>query len=123
MIDLACSSWFPEAARIHIKALRQNGLWDEWSEEDRNFLSLSLAGESGELANCIKKLWDRRTTGFPTVQQIASEMADVRILLELLAYTMGVDLERAVVDKLREVDARYPEIGGAPQSEADGCPV
>jgi NTP pyrophosphatase (non-canonical NTP hydrolase) len=99
-------AWFSEAARIHIKLLDRNRCWPAWSAEDRNFLALSLAGEVGELANCIKKLWDRRRTGIPSAAAIASELADVRILTELLAFTLNVDLDSAVEAKLREVDGR-----------------
>jgi NTP pyrophosphatase (non-canonical NTP hydrolase) len=99
--------WFQKADREHRRRLV--GLWMEYSPEDRNFLALSLCGEVGELANKIKKHWDGRLDP-PSHREIAEEIADVRILLELLAHSMTIDVEEAVSEKL-DVLSRRPVNG------------
>lgn len=90
--------WWPTSEAEHKRRLGRAG-WDAYSEEDRYFLALSLCGEVGELANLIKKQWDGRSDP-PTAIEIFDELADVRILLELLAECFGVDLDYAARIKL-----------------------
>lgn len=90
-------SWFMKADHEHQRRLV--GMWQAYSAEDRNFLTLSLCGEVGELANKIKKHWDGRLDP-PSRTDIAEELADIRILLELVAHSMTIDVEEAVVEKL-----------------------
>jgi NTP pyrophosphatase (non-canonical NTP hydrolase) len=94
------------ANQEHIRRLRESFLWEPYCEEDRNFLALSLCGEAGELANKIKKLWDRRTDP-PSESEIAEEVADVRILLELLAVSLKIDIDESVGEKLDVLCKRY----------------
>lgn len=78
----------------------------EWSD--------AVTGEHGELANLLKKL-HRGDTG--EVQQftitnetdrkeVAKEIADVAIYLDILAYRCGVDLGSAIISKFNEVSKR-----------------
>lgn len=66
----------------------------------------ALAGEVGELANLLKKV--RRGDLFISSarQDIADEIADVAIYLDLLAYHCGVDLGAAVVSKFNRTSER-----------------
>ena len=76
--------------------------WDKHKVIDVSFLGCELAGEVGELCNVIKKL-ERERLGLPgsraTEEDLAAEMADVIIVLDLIAARFDVDLERAVVRK------------------------
>lgn len=76
-----------------------------WNEAD---WFMALAGEVGELANLLKKR--KRGIGqVPTDKDIASEMADILIYLDLLAEYQGINLSEAVREKFNEVSAR-PEV-------------
>jgi NTP pyrophosphatase (non-canonical NTP hydrolase) len=78
-----------------------------WSPND---WFTATAGELGELGNMLKKL--RRGTAYPGMQMptpddIANELADVLVYLDLLAACLKVDLEIAVVRKFNQVSERW----------------
>ena len=76
---------------------------DEWSETD---WSCALSGETGELANFIKK---RRRKDFKTkahVGSIKKEIGDVCAYLDLLATKFGLRLEDCIRDKFNEVSEK-----------------
>ncbi|OGG46552.1 MAG: hypothetical protein A3F84_18675 [Candidatus Handelsmanbacteria bacterium RIFCSPLOWO2_12_FULL_64_10] len=80
------------------------------------YLALNLAGEAGELANLVKKLWRAdpamgQPEGFSAVSaesrvQLADEMADVVITTIVLANHLGIDVEIEVARKLAVIDER-----------------
>ena len=78
-------------------------------EREPRFFALELAGETGELANLEKKVWKGReveAAAFP------EEAADVLIALLNYANARGIDLARAVSEKMAEFDRRrllHPE--------------
>jgi NTP pyrophosphatase (non-canonical NTP hydrolase) len=67
-----------------------------WSLTD---WTTALAGEVGEAANIIKKLRRGDFTIKECQQQLADELADVQIYLDLLAKAAGIDLGRATIAK------------------------
>lgn len=72
----------------------------EWSETD---WMCAVAGEVGEAANLIKK----RKRGEPVLAgEVADELADAVIYLDLLATRMGIDLGDAVRSKFNRVSER-----------------
>ncbi|MEA2642880.1 MAG: MazG-like family [Chloroflexota bacterium] len=80
------------------------------------YVALSLAGEAGELANQIKKLWRiepriGQPDGYSAVGEteralIADEVADVLMLGLVLANHLGIDVEAELRRKLEVIDAR-----------------
>ncbi|MBI2131517.1 MAG: hypothetical protein HYT99_01635 [Candidatus Tectomicrobia bacterium] len=78
-------------------------------EREPRFFALELAGETGEIANLEKKVWKGREVedaAFP------DEAADVLIALLNYANARGIDLARAVSEKMAEIDRRrllHPE--------------
>lgn len=80
------------------------------------YLALSVAGEAGELANFMKKLWRKdqaigRPDGFEQVAaedrgQIGDEIADVVMLCIVLANHLGLDVESELIRKLQVIDDR-----------------
>ena len=74
---------------------------------------MGLVGEAGELANLIKKHWRGDLDGqVPAVMEAwhlncASELADIRIYLNLVCQFLDVDLDDAVDEKLAEVEKRW----------------
>lgn len=101
--------WREKAQIIHEQVVKR---WEPWSQEDQRFLTLALAGEVGELANLVKKLW--RGDGIPFAPAlIQDELADIRIYLELLALSFDVDLDEACEAKMPELLRRWPEVATA----------
>jgi NTP pyrophosphatase (non-canonical NTP hydrolase) len=102
---MECGVWmsltFDELRKANLKRLPDfkfqsprgtHGLY-EWSPTD---WGCALAGETGELCNKLKKL--RRGEPIQT-QEIANEIADVQIYLDLLAQRLKINLGQATVDK------------------------
>jgi NTP pyrophosphatase (non-canonical NTP hydrolase) len=74
---------------------------DDWSPND---WAVATAGELGEALNLLKKV--RRGEAIEP-QAIAFELADTLIYLDLLAASLGINLEEAVREKFNLVSARY----------------
>jgi NTP pyrophosphatase (non-canonical NTP hydrolase) len=80
------------------------------------YVALSLAGEAGELANVMKKIWRvdpqiGQPEGYGVVDDnqrrlIADELADVVMLSLVLANHLGIDVEAEIARKLQVIDAR-----------------
>lgn len=78
------------------------------------FFALELAGETGELANLEKKVWKGRSVADRDFQD---EAADVCIALINFANSRGIDLAKAVEEKMRRIDRRRLE---DPETETGG---
>lgn len=84
-----------------------------WSSSD---WITAICGELGELASLVK-MRNRERDGLvgnkfsPTADQLASEIADVAIYLDIFAESVGVDLGEAIRRKFNEVSERngFPE--------------
>lgn len=76
------------------------GAWDtpRWIME--------LIGEVGELANVLKKVERGDFTLEQAIGDIAKEIADVQIYLDLLSAHLAIDLGEATRAKFNEVSAR-----------------
>ncbi len=80
------------------------------------YLALNLAGEAGELANFVKKLWRRDPAiggpqGFSVLgdserARVSDELADIAILAMVLANHLGIDVESEARKKLAVIDQR-----------------
>ena len=106
-----------------LDVLREANKWRhiEWSQG--NAISLSyrgneLAGEVGEACNILKKL-DREQMGIvgsrASKDQLADELADVVICVDLIAMDMSIDLAAAVRRKFNATSEKYglkTRIGG-----------
>lgn len=66
-----------------------------------NNLIMAIASEAGEL--CYEARW-----GAPDMTRVREEMADVAIFLLSLADVSGIDLERAIIEKMEKNGAKYP---------------
>ncbi len=64
----------------------------------------AAAGEMGEACNLVKKV--RRGDDVP-LSRVADEIGDVVVYLDLLCACMGIDLEKAVVDKFNATSEKY----------------
>lgn len=84
--------------------------WPGHQETDVAFKAIEFAGETGELMEAIKKFLrvERGIMGSTaTKQDIADEMGDVLISLDLLAAAMGIDLSEAVRSKFNATSEKY----------------
>lgn len=68
--------------------------------------SNATLGELGEAANLIKKIERGDMTLNDARQELAKELADVQIYLDLLAFRAGIDLGEATRLKFNEVSDR-----------------
>ena len=72
----------------------------EWTTSD---WAMALAGEVGELCNKLKK----RRAGMPVTQDsIEEEIADTVLYLDLLCSHLGIDMEKAVIQKFNATSHR-----------------
>lgn len=107
------------AALSYINRLRC-GRWhslDSWSPQ---IWGLAMCGEAGEVANALKKL-HRHDNGIQQavdskdraelVRNVAMEIGDTAVYLDLLAQRMGLRLEDCVRDTFNRVSERegFPE--------------
>jgi NTP pyrophosphatase (non-canonical NTP hydrolase) len=88
----------------------------EWDPSDAITLAYrgnELAGEVGEACNVLKKL-ERERIGIrgsrATKEQLAEELADVMICLDLIAMQAGIDLGSATIQKFNATSDKY-ELG------------
>jgi NTP pyrophosphatase (non-canonical NTP hydrolase) len=76
---------------------------------------MAMVGETGELANILKKVKRGDFTVEERKKEISDEFADILIYLDLWAQRVGVDLSRAVAEKFndtsKKVGSKY-YIGG-----------
>lgn len=73
-------------------------------------LAMALAGEAGEV--CALLQWvdstDSDQWAYDNQAELGSELADVASYLLILAHRTGIDLGKAILDKLALNDSRYP---------------
>ena len=85
----------------------------EWPGNDKAdvaFRAIEVAGEFGEVAEAVKKHLraERGIKGSTaTPSDVADEMADAIISLDLLADEMGIDLSEAVARKFNLTSVKY----------------
>jgi len=87
-----------------ISKIQQN--FDDYQKEffperSPQFFCLELNGEAGELANLEKKKWKGREV---SDDKIADEAADVFIAIMNYANSRGINLERAILNKLKIIE-------------------
>lgn len=75
----------------------------DWSDSD---WLMAVTGELGEFANLRKKVLRGDIDIVDAKPELAKELADVVIYLDILAFRMGIDLGDAVRDKWNEVSRR-----------------
>lgn len=84
--------------------------WDQFHSPKN--LSMALAAEAAELLEIFQWLTEEQSKGIAgdekELAQIREEIADVFIYLARLADKLGVDMERAVLDKIALNEKKYP---------------
>lgn len=84
--------------------------WDPDGKISLTYRGNEMAGELGEACNLVKKI-ERQRLGLrgslATPDQLAEELADVLICLDLIAMDVGIDLEVAVPRKFNMTSDKY----------------
>lgn len=84
--------------------------WDKDSKITLSFRGNELAGEVGEACNVMKKL-ERERLGIggtrATKEQLADELADAIICIDLIMMHEGIDFNEAVAKKFNETSQKY----------------
>ncbi|WP_417671373.1 MazG-like family protein [Roseibium sp.] len=93
----------------HANQLRQQE-WPGNDQADVPFRTIEVAGEFGEVAEAIKKYLrgERGIRGSTaSLDDVADEMADAIIALDLLAEILDIDLGTAVARKFNKTSEKY----------------
>ena len=84
--------------------------WDQFHTPKN--LSMALAAEAAELLEIFQWLTDEQSKAIVNNQKemalVRQEIADVFIYLTRLADKLGVDIEKAVLDKIEQNEKKYP---------------
>lgn len=90
--------------------LSRQAEWPGSDKADLGFRMLEVFGETGELAEALKK-YTRAQRGIAgttaTLENIADEMGDVVIALNLLALQLNIDLGEATANKFNKTSVKY----------------
>ncbi len=90
--------------------VRRQQEWPGNEHADVAFRAIELAGEAGEVAEAVKKFLraERGIKGSTaTREDVASEMGDLLVALDLLANQMDIDLGEAVRAKFNRTSEKY----------------
>lgn len=89
--------------------LRQFSQDRDWNQfHTAKNLILALVGEVGELAAEVQWLTDEQVNQRLGQKELADEIADIALYLIRLSDVMGIDLSKAIDQKLRENSEKYP---------------
>ena len=95
---------------LRMADMARQKVWDPTDQITLTYRSTELAGEVGEACNVVKKL-ERERLGIrgsrATKEQLAEELADVIICVDLLAMECGIDLSEAVRTKFNATSEKY----------------
>lgn len=84
--------------------------WDKEGGISLSFRGNELAGETGEACNIIKKL-ERERLGIrgsrATLDDLADELCDILICVDLIAMAEGIDLNARLPRKFNETSEKY----------------
>lgn len=89
---------------------RRQQEWPGNDKADVAFRAIELAGEAGEVAEAVKKFLraERRIKGSTaTREDVAEEMGDLLVSLDLLADSLGINLGDAVRSKFNKTSEKY----------------
>ena len=76
---------------------------EKWNR-GKQYFTIALAGEVGEMANFIKK---EMRDGVNKTEEITEELADIVIYSYLLAEVLGKDLDTMIEAKMKKNEAKF----------------
>lgn len=99
-----------EEIRMRLAEFARQRNWDQFHTPKN--LSMALAAEAAELLEIFQWLTEEQSKGVAGSEKdmalVRQEMADVFIYLVRLADKLGVDLEKAVLEKININERKYP---------------
>jgi dCTP diphosphatase len=97
-----------EALKRRTRDFAERRNWDQFHAPKN--LVMALAGEAGELIEHFQWLSEAQSAQLdaPTLEKVASEIADIQIYLARLADKLGVSIADAVESKILENERKYP---------------
>ena len=95
-------SWKESAVKHHKKMFKLVCSNEYRPSEEIIYTILELCGETGELANVLKKFMRSEKSVFKVddVQMLIEEIADVRICIELVAHALNINLDDVAASKV-----------------------
>lgn len=96
------------AIRNRLREFAEERDWEQFHSPKN--LSMALSVEVAELVEHFQWLTEAQSRSPDAVDRsaVATEIADVQIYLVMLADKLGVDIERAVRDKIAANAVKYP---------------
>lgn len=99
-----------EDIRLRLAEFARERNWDQFHTPKN--LSMALAAEAAELLEIFQWLTDEQSKAVVDDEKemalVRQEIADVMIYLVRLADKLGVDIEKAVIEKISENERKYP---------------
>ena len=99
-----------EEIRLRLAEFARERNWDQFHTPKN--LSMALAAEAAELLEIFQWLTDEQSKAIVNNEKemklVRQEIADVMIYLVRLSDKLGVDIEKAVLDKITENEKKYP---------------
>src|SRR5208283_1080819 len=96
--------------RRRLEEFAKDRNWDQFHTPKN--LSMALAAEAAELLEIFQWLTDEQSKAIvdnkKKMEFVRQEVADVFIYLTRLADKLGVDIEKAVLDKIEQNEKKYP---------------
>ena len=99
-----------DLTRLRSANIARQREWDEGNTLTLTYWGNALAGEVGEACNVIKKIERERLKlkgSRATVSDLADELADAVIYIDLLCMSEGIDLREAIRRKFNATSAKY----------------
>ncbi|MFV0385610.1 nucleotide pyrophosphohydrolase [Paracoccus sp. (in: a-proteobacteria)] len=94
--------------------------WPGSDQADLAFRAVEVAGEVGEMLEAVKKHL-RAVRGIKgstaTIGDVADEIADAVIAIDLLAGEMGIDLHPAIARKFNRTSEKYGMLTRLPEGD------
>lgn len=96
------------AIRHRLTEFAEERDWEQFHSPKN--LAMALSVEAAELVEHFQWLTEAQSASPDAVDReaVATEVADVQIYLVMLADKLGVDIERAVMDKIAANALKYP---------------
>lgn len=97
-----------EQLRLKLREFAAERDWDQFHSPKN--LAMALSVEASELVECFQWLTEEQSRSL-SAQQLAAvtdEIADIQLYLIRLADKLDVDIRRAVSEKFKKNEAKYP---------------
>jgi dCTP diphosphatase len=94
--------------KVRLRQFADERDWDQFHSPKN--LAMALIVEAAELVEHFQWLTEKQSQKLPAdkLAEVEQEIADIQIYLIRLADKLGIDMEKAVNDKIKLNEKRYP---------------